>query len=221
VHLLARKSIRRLADLEGKAVATGTKGSGNWLTLANLLRQTGIRPSRKIKDLKPIDAVIAVLEGKIDAMIYVSGKPVKLFSKLEQLKKNPKFQNLMDTVHFVPLNDPQLLEAYYVASTIGPDDYAWLADEVPTLAVKALLISFDFSRWNTAYYRSRCRSLSILGNAIRKSINDFKKNGHPKWRSVDLNASVGRWKWDTCSHPQSSKPSSNNLYDELQDLFDD
>ena len=164
VHLLARKSIRRFTDLEGKAVATGTKGSGNWLTLANLLHQTGIKPSRKITDLKPIDAVIAVLEGKIDAMIYVSGKPVKLFSKLEQLKKNPKFRDLMDTVHFVPLNDPKLLEDYYVASTIGPDDYAWLANKVPTLAVKALLIAFDFSRRHTPYYQSRCRSLRILGD---------------------------------------------------------
>ncbi|WP_419658809.1 TRAP transporter solute receptor, TAXI family [Desulfosarcina variabilis str. Montpellier] len=219
VHLLARKSIRSISDLEGKTVATGTKGSGNWLTLANLLHQTDIKPSRKITDLKPIDAVIAVLEGKIDAMIYVSGKPVKLFSKLEQLKKNPKFQDLMGTIHFVPLNDPKLLEEYYVASTIGPGDYAWLSEKVPTLAVKALLISFDFSSRHTAYYRSRCGSLNILGNAIRENINDLKRNGHPKWQSVDLNAAVGRWKWDTCSHPESSKPSSNDLYDELQDLF--
>lgn len=221
VNLLARKSIRRFSDLEGKAVATGTKGSGNWLTLANLLHQTGVRPSRKITDLKPLEAVISVLEGKIDAMIYVSGKPVKLFSKLEQLKKNPKFQDLMSTIHFVPLNDPTLLEGYYVASTIGPDDYAWLSQKVPTLAVKALLVAFDFSRQHTAYYRSRCHSLNILGNAIRENINDLKRNGHPKWQSVNLNTAVGRWKRDTCSHPESSKSSSNDLYDELQDLFDD
>lgn len=131
VHILARKEIREFSDLNGKTVATGTKGSGNWLTMANLLHKMKVAPARKITDMKPVDALIAVLEGKIDAMIYVAGKPVKLFSKLEKLKKTPKYSRLIDQVHFIPLNHPKLLKEYYVSSDIGPADYPWLRKKSP------------------------------------------------------------------------------------------
>ena len=79
---------------------------------------------------------------------------------------------------FVSLTHPAMLQEY-VASTIGPNDYAWLSEMVSTVAVKAVLISFDFSavrmpiissaaeksvklRW-----RSRGTSLSCSAPAIR------------------------------------------------------
>lgn len=220
VHILARKSIKRFSDLDGKTIATGTKGSGNWLTLANLLHKMKVKPARKITDMKPIDAMIAVLEGKIDAMIYVSGKPVALFQKLTQLKKNPKFGRLMEDVHFVPLNHPDMLEAYYVPSEIGPQDYPWLSKNVPTIAVKALLVSFDFSGRTNAYYQNRCQSLKILADAIEENLPHLRETGHKKWRSVDLGASIGQWKRDRCAHPQDPSKETDELYDTLQNMFE-
>ena len=220
VHLLARKEIRRLEDLEGKVVATGTKGSGNWLTFANLLYKTKVKPRQKVTDMKPLDAVIAVLEGKVDAMIYVSGKPVALFEKLEQLKKKPRLGRLMEGVHFVPLNDPALLKEYYVSSSIGPSDYSWVESRTPTIAVKALLVSFDFSSQSTAYYKNRCQSLGVVAKAISDNLDELKRTGHKKWQMVHLDASVGRWKRDRCAHPSLDTPkSSDELYDALQDIF--
>jgi TRAP transporter TAXI family solute receptor len=221
VHILARKNILKFRDLQGKKVATGTKGSGNWLTLANLLHTMHTKLREKITDMKPLDAVIAVLEGKIDAMIYVSGKPVKLFRKLEQLENNPKFARLMKDVHFVPLRDPEMLEQYYVASEIGPSDYGWLSDTVPTIAVKALLVSFDFSRKNTPYYQNRCATLKTMAKAIRENMDDLRRSGHPKWLTVNLDASVGRWQRDTCAHPGATAATSDDLYDALHDLFEE
>lgn len=221
VHILARKQIRSFADLQGKRVATGTKGSGNWLTLANLLHTMGVKPSERVTDLKPLDALIAVLEGKIDAMIYVSGKPVSLFEKLQQLRENPRFSRLIQEVHFVPLREPEMLKSYYVPSEIGPSDYPWLSATVPTIAVKALLVSFDFSRQNTPYYQNRCKSLKTMAQAIRENLPDLRQNGHEKWRSVDLNASVGQWQRDVCAHPRSTGAESGELYDALQHLFRD
>jgi len=221
VHLLARKEIRSFSDLQGKRVATGTKGSGNWLTLANLLHKMKVKPAAKITDMKPLDAVIAVLEGKIDAMIYVSGKPLKLFKKLEQLKKNPKFSRLMEDVHFVPLNDPEMLKEYYVASEIGPADYPWISNTVPTIAVKALLVSFDFSSRHNGYYQNRCGSLKTLASAIRENLGYLRANGHPKWNAVDLDTAIGRWQRDTCAHPQTSGARPDELYDTLQNIFDE
>jgi TRAP transporter TAXI family solute receptor len=79
VHLFARKQIRRFEDLEGKRVVVGTQGSGNWLTSSNLLLTVKVRPAERI-ELPPPEAVHAVLRGEADAMFYVAGKPVKLFT---------------------------------------------------------------------------------------------------------------------------------------------
>jgi uncharacterized protein len=129
VHLFARKPIRRFDDLEGKRVVVGTEGSGNWLTSSNLLLIVKVRPAERI-ELPPPEAVHAVLRGEADAMFYVAGKPVKLFTAVGELQKEPRYANLLEEVHFVPLSHEDMLREYS-ASTIGPGDYKWVAETVP------------------------------------------------------------------------------------------
>ena len=221
VHILARKNISRFSDLEGKRIATGTKGSGNWLTIANLLHIMRIAPAEEITDLKPLDAVIAVLEGKVDAMIYVAGKPVNIFKKLEKLGQQPKFSPLIKAVHFLPLDNSDMLKEYYVPSRINASDYSWLEKDVPTIAVKALLVSFDFSRQNSSYYQNRCGQIRKLSLAIRDNLAYLRQNGHPKWRDVDLDTEIGKWKRDLCAHPDSPSQTKDELYDSLKNMFKD
>lgn len=204
VHLYADKNVQSFADLAGKRVVVGTKGSGNWLTTTNLLHLMGVEPAERI-NLSPPEGVTAVLTGKADAMIYVAGKPVKLFSNIEQLKDNPKYGDLVKNVHFVPLDDPKMLKEYLPAK-LTPQDYAWIDQEVPTIAVKAVLVSFDFSRKLTPYYERRCKELGVLGAVVRSNIALLKDNGHPKWNEVDLEQDVGIWKADTCSRVQVVRP---------------
>jgi uncharacterized protein len=197
VHLLARKEIQRFEDLAGKRVVVGTRGSGNWLTSTNLLLMVNVRPAERI-ELSPPEAVIAVLQGQADAMFYVAGKPVKLFTTLGELQKDPEYDRLGQDIHFVPLTHERMLREY-VASTIGSNDYAWVETTIPTVAVKAVLVSFDFSARNTLYYRQRCQQLSILGKVIRANFPELQRTGHPKWKEVNLNEELGIWKRDTCS----------------------
>jgi uncharacterized protein len=98
------------------------------------------------------------------------------------------------------LNHETILREY-VASTIAPSDYAWLADSVPTVAVKAVLVSFEFSGRSNAYAQQRCAQLAKLSRAIRVHFAELKETGHPKWREVNLDQEVGIWKRDTCSQP--------------------
>ncbi|NJN45393.1 MAG: hypothetical protein HC808_01650 [Candidatus Competibacteraceae bacterium] len=93
--------------------------------------------------MPPKEAAVAVLKGEVDAMIYVAGKPVALFTALGNLKEKPDFASLFDNVHFVPLEDTIMLREY-AQSTIGPEDYPWINQPVQTIAVKAVLMSFDF-----------------------------------------------------------------------------
>jgi uncharacterized protein len=211
IHLLARKDIQRFEDLEGKRVVVGTKGSDNWLTSNNLLRIVNIKPTERL-ELPPPEGASAVLRGKADAMVYVANKPAKLFATFEELQKNPQYAALVKAVHFVPLTQDSLLQDY-VGATIGPDDYTWLSEDIPTMAVKAVLISFDFSSQSNPYYQKRCEQLATLGRVIREdfearshSSKSLQRAGHPKWREVDLNQGLGIWKRDTCSQPAEREP---------------
>lgn len=208
VHVFARKEIQTFKDLQGKRVAVGTKGSGNWLTMTNMLHMMGVEPAERITDIGPLDAVSAVLSGDLDAMIYVAGKPVSLFVKLNKLKEDPDptFKEILDSVHFIPLNDPMFLEQYYVASEIGSNDYEWYDGTVPTIAVKAVLVSFDFSGKKSGYYKMRCDQLSQFGSIIRDNFQKLQEEGHTKWKEVDLDQKIGKWELDKCSHKPGPKP---------------
>jgi uncharacterized protein len=197
VHLLARKEVRRFEDLAGKRVVVGTQGSGNWLTSNNLLRMLNVTPAKRL-ELPPPEGASAVLGGEADAMVYVAGKPVKLFRTFQELQNNPQYASLVQAVHFVPLNHQSMLQEY-VASTIGPDDYEWLSEAIPTVAVKAVLVSFDFSSRSNPYYQKRCEQLAKFGRVVRENFAELQQAGHPKWKEVDLDQDLGIWKRDTCS----------------------
>jgi TRAP transporter TAXI family solute receptor len=208
VHLFARKQIRRFEDLEGKRVVVGTQGSGNWLTSSNLLLTVKVRPAERI-ELPPPEAVHAVLRGEADAMFYVAGKPVKLFTAVSELQKEPQYAKLVEAVHFVPLNREDMLREY-VASSIGPADYDWVAETVPTVAVKAVLISYDFSSRHTPYYQKRCEQLFQLRRLVRDNVAELKQTGHPKWKEVDLDDAIGIWERDPCSHSRPRAPETGD-----------
>jgi TRAP transporter TAXI family solute receptor len=199
VHLLARKEIRSFEDLDGKRVILGLKGSGNRLTSRVLLGLFNIRPSEDIQ-VPPAKGVATVLAGEADAVFYVAGKPVKLFTKLGELRRDPRRRHLLEGVHFVPLHHEKM-RRLYVASTIGPRDYKWLERAVPTIAVKAVLICYDFSSRRSPYFDIRCEQLSKLGRVVRENFDELKRNGHPKWKEVDLDKEIGLWKRDSCSQP--------------------
>jgi hypothetical protein len=98
----------------------------------------------------------------------------------------------------------------YVASSIGPGDYDWVMETVPTVAVKAVLISYDFSSQRTPYYRTRCKQLSLLGRVVRDHVAELKQTGHPKWKEVALDDAIGIWERDPCSHARPRAPETGD-----------
>ena len=207
VHLLASNKISTFNDLQGKRVVVGEPGSGNWLTATNLLQMTGIQPAQQLT-LSPVQGVTAVLKGEADATFYVAGKPVSLFTKVGNLVANPEFAPLLDQVHFVPLDDPRMLREYQPGQ-LTRSDYEWINGDVATVAVKAVLMSFDFSSKQSPYFTQRCQQLAQLGQAIRSNLSQLRQTGHPKWKEVNLDESVGSWPLDRCSRrsvPDATDP---------------
>jgi len=214
VHILARKEINSIEDLNGKKIATGSQSSGNWVTISNLLYWSIVPNVKKITNLNPVDALNALLAGEIDAMVYVAGKPVALFKRLEKIMQNPHYKKMLKEVHFIPLSIKETLKEkcnYYVASEIGPSDYAWVDRVTPTIAVSALLVNI------TTQKERYEKQLIKLAESVRKSLDNLKQNGHNKWKQVDLDAPIGEpWKLESCVLHQIS---TEALKQDLKELF--
>ena len=196
VHVLARKGIKTFADLNGKKVAIGEEGSGNMLTSINLFSMLNVTPAESQK-IPPAQGVVAVLKGELDAVIFVGGKPVRLFKNLEDLTlpENVKYAPMLEQVHFLPMDNPKMLEEYKPAQ-ITKADYHFVSEPVSTIAVQAVLVSFDFGRLNN---KARCAALGKFSRAIYEHIGDLQAAGHPKWKEVNLNSEINLWKKDTCA----------------------
>ncbi len=202
VHVIAHRALKNFNDLQGKTVVVGPMGSGSWLTSLNLFGITGVKPDKMLR-LSPEEGLVSVLTAKADAMIFVAGKPVKLFRNLEELKTLKDYASLLGTVHFLPLNDERMLKEY-TPSVITAADYDFVERSVPTLAVTALLISYNFYDIEGAYAEARCKDLKAFGASLRHHMDALRKSGHPKWQEVDLDADIGFWRRDRCASPATS-----------------
>lgn len=199
VHVLARREIASIDQLKGKRVVIGEEGSGNALTAINLFALLGVE-TEKLVQLPPAEGVLAVLADEADAMVFVGGKPVPLFDNLAGLKTADGGKNaqLLEEVHFLPLKDERLLKDYEPAE-LSPQDYPFISAPVPTVAVTAVLVAYDFSTGKNSYHIRRCEELARIGSAVRQHLTYLKESGHPKWKQVDFSRPLGEWKRDICA----------------------
>src|SRR5687768_16429476 len=79
IHILGR-NVASFDDLAGKRVAIGREGSGTYLTARLMFKVAEVEPKQML--LIDTDQALAELKaGRIDAMFYVAGAPVKLFTE--------------------------------------------------------------------------------------------------------------------------------------------
>lgn len=199
VHILANRNINSIDDLAGKRVVVGGDGSGSVITAENIFSILNIAPA-KMYEVDPPHGVIAVLDGEVDAFVFVGGAPVKIFKNMEDLEKITQGPNAgkLDHVHFLPIKDQRLLKEYKPA-VITHSEYSYVTDDVPTIAETALLITYDYTMKDTPYYHDHCRDMQKLVKSLYDNMADLKETGHPKWQEVNLDADVGSWKRDACS----------------------
>jgi hypothetical protein len=174
------------------------------MTSINLFSLLNIKP-QKMYQIEAPEAVVAVLADRADAMVFVGGKPVPMFKNLEQLRNTSErdMNTLLEKVHFLPIPADKV-EGYYEAATITPQDYGFVGDTVPTLAVRGVLVTYDFTIKDTDYYHMRCAQLSRLGDALRDNLGSLKASGHGKWKEVDFSVPLPLWQRDKCAWPHVS-----------------
>jgi len=204
VHLLARKDIQRIEDLNGKRVIVGVQGSRTWLTAQHLLQKLKVQPGVVINAVSPLKAIVAVLRGTADAMFYVGDKPALPFMRMRNLLGDDRYASLLQDINFVPLH-PEQVGQEYLASTLGPQDYTWVKTPVPTLAVQMVLASFDASQPAARPDDRYCGQLVNLTQAVRDNFDALQHSGHSKWQEVDLDNRLAAWKYHSCTPSETTR----------------
>ena len=114
-------------------------------------------------------------------MFYVAGYPVKLFTEKVTAE---------DGLALIPITNKSIAE-FYPSAEIPAGTYAWQPTPVQTVAVKAVLVSFDFRQKD-------CEVVGRFAQAVSDGLEWLRKNGHPKWKAVDLNFPLKGWEQYDC-----------------------
>jgi len=180
IHLLGRRGLTDFDDLANKRVAIGKEGSGTYLTARLLFEVSGIRPGEMVP-IGTSEALSQLKSGAIDAMFYVAGYPVKLFT--DDVSAG-------DGLALIPITNKNIVE-FYPQTTIPAKTYRFQQETVNTVAVKAVLVSFNFRRAN-------CEFVGEFSKDIYENLDWLIQNGHSKWTSVDLDYPLKGWEQYDC-----------------------
>lgn len=187
VHILARRDIADFGGLNGKRVAIGVENSGTYLTASLMMSLAGIEPSETLA-IAPGDAYPQLEAGDIDAFFYVAGAPAAIYT-----------ENDIDgeQFHLLPIQD-ETLQAVYTPATLEGGTYSFQPDPVDLVAVKAVLMTYEYNPRGNSYHQASCRGVSDLSSLILTNIDTLRSEGHAKWQSVDLTAIPPGWDISTC-----------------------
>lgn len=177
IHVIASRDVRELSDLSGKKVNVGTAGSDNARTAERVFERLGIAPRYTYLDQPTALAQLAA--GDLAADVLVSGRPVRA---LQDFAGDGRFKLLP-----IPY-DPSLQE-HYLPARIEAVDYGNLVPPgtaVDTLAVPIVLAAIDAPPGTP-----RAARVARFAQALFDRFDALRDpTRHPKWREVNLAASV-------------------------------
>jgi TRAP-type uncharacterized transport system substrate-binding protein len=180
MHVLARNDIHSIEDLRGKKVNFGPAGSASSLTGSIVFQRLGVQVEQVLYD-NPT-AMQKLKSGELGALVRVIPKPIDFFAKI------PANSGL----HLVPIPFSKVFSDYYTLGEFTSDEYPSLVpagQKTDTLAVPAVLAVFNWAK-NTDRYRRVSRFVEALFTKWDKFLQPPR---HPKWRDVNLAATVPGW----------------------------
>jgi TRAP transporter TAXI family solute receptor len=167
-------------EIKNSNINVGESGSGTALTSATLYR---LMFGEAIADAKATylsneEALARLVTDKtIDVVAVVAGQPAKLLVDM-----TPQSRQLIKLLKF-DANHPSskaVLKTYFPANVLASNYPNLLAADLPSLAVKAFLVTYDFQVKGT---ESR---LQQMARSLCQNFSTLQEKGHPKWREVEL-----------------------------------
>ena len=182
IYFVARadSDLNYIHEIKDAKINAGELGSGTALTTSTLYRLMfgeGL-PEAKTSFASNEDALVKLITDKtIDVVAVVAGQPAKLLVDMK-----PEARQFIKLLKFDPNHaaSKAALRIYFPATVRASSYPNLLTDDVPGLAVKAFLVTYDYNLKGTQDYLSRfakslCQNLPVL-----------QEKGHPKWREVEL-----------------------------------
>jgi TRAP transporter TAXI family solute receptor len=182
IYFVARADspLTSIHEIRNKKIGVGPIGSGTALTSRTVyqLMFGEPMPATSAHYLTNEDALVKLTVDKtIDVAIIVAGQPAKLFAEMK-----PEARNF---IKILKLDDsaPETARARktYFPATIRAASYAaWLTSDIPTLTVKAYLVTYDYGLQSTV------GNLGRFADSLCTNFDKLQANGHPKWKQVKL-----------------------------------
>ena len=181
VHILARRDIRTIEDLRGKKVSFGPAGAGSSLTGTLVFQRLGIQVEQA--NIDTASGLEKLRSGEISALVRLVGKPIDFFSKI------PADSGL----HLLSIPFSKKFSDYYTVGEFSREQYPNLIpegqDKVETIAVPAVLAAFNWPKGSERQKRIERMVERMFANWSKLQ----KPPYHPKWRDVNLAATVPGW----------------------------
>ena len=180
LHILAKTDIRSLEDLRGKRVNFGPAGSGSSLTGTIVFQRLGVQVEQILIDQQ--SALQKLQSGEVAALVRVVGKPVDFFTRI------PPNSGL----HLVPIPFTKTFADYY---TVGEFEIERLS--LPRCGKRE--DRYDRRargsfRFNWPRGSDRYRRIERFAERLFTQWDQFLvPPRHPKWRDVNLSATVPGW----------------------------
>ena len=176
----ADSELQHVHEIKEAKINAGELGSGTALTTSTLYRLLFNQslPDSSTSFFTNEDALVKLITDKtVDVVAIIAGQPTKLLVDMK-----PEARQVIRLLKFDP-NQPGSKAALrtYFSATVRASSYPnLLVEDVPALAVKAYLVTYDYNLQGTRDYlkrfaRSLCQNFGVL-----------REKGHAKWREVEM-----------------------------------
>ena len=180
LHVIAANSVKDVHDLAGKRVTFDVKGSGTDYSGRAMFQGLGVEV-----EAVNVDQAVAfdmLRKGEVQAVVSVAAKPVSVIAAFDP----------GDQFHFVTLPYPDTMSEAYVPATLTSADYPKLlkgTETVETIAVGTVLGVYAHPKGS-----ERFNKIARFVDAFFSQYDKFlSPQRHPKWREVNLAATVSGW----------------------------
>ena len=182
IYFIVRADSERnyIHEIRNAKINAGETGSGTALTSATLYRlMFGVAMPDDSASFLPNEEALAklVTDKTIDVVVVVAGQPAKLLADMK-----PESRRLIKLLRFDPdhPSSAAVLKTYFPASVRASNYPNLLNADLPGLAVKAFLVTYNFQLKDTESH------LQGLARSLCQNFPALREKGHPKWREVEL-----------------------------------
>ncbi|MEP7058259.1 MAG: TAXI family TRAP transporter solute-binding subunit [Caldimonas sp.] len=182
IYFIARADapINYVHEIKDAKINVGPLRSGTAMSATTIYRQLfgAALPDANTSFMSNEEALVKLVSDKsLDVVVAVGGQPFKLLVDMK-----PEARKLVKLLKFDPQNPASALALKtYFPVTIRASSYPnLLTEDVPGAAVKAFLVTYDYTLGGSI------ERLSRFARSLCQNFPKLQADGHPKWREVQL-----------------------------------